>query len=178
MNRIIKLLEKRLLFRDLMEASGPAIYCLINEKDKRVYVLSTTDLVKSVAAQASMLGRRTHPIKALKRDKKYIAFKLLEMIKETDALSLANALFIAKYRWIAHYDAHNEAYAHYNAHRTPTYRARISYTETYKAQVELVSNGRKIYPVREFATEAEAQAFIANNTIISLLIIAKSKKRP
>lgn len=175
MSRVIKLLEKKLLFRGLMEASGPAVYCLINERDKRVYILATSDLIKSLASQSSMLGRRSHPLKELKRDKKNIVFKLLETIEDTpDVILLSDALFISKYKWIKHYS--DLGYTLYNSNRSPKYKTRVSYTETYKARVDLVTGGRKVFPVKEFDTEAQATAFIANNSVFDLLILAKSNK--
>lgn len=174
MNRTIKLLEKKLFYRALMEAAIPAIYALINERDKKIYIIATLDLTKSLSAQASQLGRRTHSIKPLKKDKGLVTFKLLETIDAPDAARLSATLHVAKYKWTEHYTT--QGYTHYNETQMPCYKARVSYTETYRARVDLVTNGRKVFPVREFKTQAEAEAFIANNSIFDLLIIAKSNK--
>lgn len=68
----------RSLFKDLKNLPKGAIYALMNEKEKKAFVVQTTALISSLTRQVHQIKEGHHYIKQLVKDQNELEFVLLE----------------------------------------------------------------------------------------------------
>lgn len=163
--------EKRLFFRFLLEYNKAGVYALINEKHKKIFIQSSSNIINHVGNQVNLLSKRHHFNKLLIKDRKYLNIKLLEYCEN-------RFKDIMKLKWIEHYKS--LGYTIYNTEKIPVYRVRKAVVMLERGlmdmQVQLVSLGKRVSPVASFKTEIEADEFIKNNTVYDMLILTKISK--
>ena len=164
-----KVLEKRLFFRYLLHVNEePGVYALINNKQKKIYIQSSSNITKHLGDLISQISIKICTNKEMVRDRKYLSIKILE---------LGDYPAINKLKWIAHYEA--EGFIIYNQEKIPQYtpRTRPVHSVVVRTQVQLVSNGRRVQSVKNFPTKKEAEDFIATTTVFDMLkMIASGHK--
>lgn len=156
-----KVIEKRLFFRYLLHLDTEAgVFALINNKHKRIYIQSSASINKYLGNLIATIADKTSTNKELIRDRKYLSIKILE---------LGDFPQINKLKWIAHY--RSQGFAIYNQETLPEYkvRTRIIHREVVRTQVQLVSGGKRVFSVKNCATNKEAKEFIATHTVFDML---------
>jgi|GEM_PF-7113959 hypothetical protein len=160
-----KHIEKRFFFRHLLESSKPSIVALINEKDKKILIHATQSPYQFMGNIAALLSKKQHVNKELRRDRKKLSFKILSQY------STSNEGLVNKLERIDYYKS--QGYTIYNTEKLPHYKVHVVMTTEYKLQVRLISAGRRVYPIKEFITQKEADEFVSSHTIFDMLRMRK-----
>jgi len=58
---------------------SPGVYALVNEKDKRIFISHSSNILSSSARVISQVSNKVHPIKQMYRDRKRLKVVLLEV---------------------------------------------------------------------------------------------------
>ncbi len=162
-----KVLEKRLFFRYLLYINKePGVYALINNKHKKIFIQSSSNITKSLGDIISQIATRICTNKELIRDRKYLSIKILET---------GDFPSINKLKWISYYRTQN--WTIYNKETLPQYKARLQvvHRDVVRTQVQLVSGGKRIFPVKNCKTKAEAKEFLNTYTVFDILKMLKGK---
>jgi hypothetical protein len=152
-----KIFEKKLFFKFLLTLKGDGVFSLVNKRDKKVYFLPTDNIIKSIIAATSLFSMR---------DLKRMHIEILSQ-KPEDFVSL----YTMRQSYI------DKGYTFYN--RQPSYKAATRLMHDYRSvyvEVHLRTGGGRIMPIGEFKTQIDAEAFIANNSVHSMLKMIQSKK--
>lgn len=162
-----KVLEKRLFFRYLLHLNQePGVYALINNKHKKIYIQASPNVTKSLGDVIAQIASRICTNKDVIRDRKYLSIKILEH---------GDFPFINKLKWIAHY--RSLGWEIYNKEVLPTYKVRMQFVhrDVVRTQVQLISGGKKIFPIKNCKSKEEAKEFIASHTVYDMLKMLKSR---
>ncbi len=140
------------------------MYALINKKHKKIYIQGTPNVTKSLGDMISQIATRICTNKDIIRDRKYLSIKILET---------GDFPFINKLKWIQHY--RDDGWTIYNKESLPQYKARLQivHIKAVRTQVQLVSGGKRIFPVVNFKTTVEAKEFLNTHSIFDMLKILK-----
>ncbi len=156
-----KYLEKRLMFKYLLQLDSAGVYALINEKDKKILIKSSNSIVKSMFDAVANIKWHS---KELNKDKKKLQLLILTTC-DINVKEIEKAKLIEQYRI--------SGYSLYNKEKIPAYRIKKNPNERMKIQVSVVSAGKRVYDVAEFNTDAEASVFIAETNVYDMLKIAR-----
>jgi len=153
-----KIFEKKLFLRFLSTLQCPGTFALVNKKDKKVYVHSSFNVLKSI--ECSLL--------------KFPAKDRIRMNIELLGECVIDDILIEKYKWMEHYKT--LGYTLYNRQTAYTLRPRVM-TDEYNifVQVELVTAGKRAIPVAKFPTMEKAQAFMDTSPIYDILLLIHNK---
>ncbi len=155
-----RVVGKRLFLQYVAGVNKPAIWAFINEKDRRVYVAgSKQPLSAAMALIADLYSEKKAKNPQMKRDKRQLRFKLLEV---------TNDLRLMKYVWMDKYI--ELGYTIYNTVKMPRYTVDIYFD--FKARMFdllLVSAGKRVKFVKSFKTEEEALLYSKSKDIWQLL---------
>lgn len=167
-NSYKKILEKKLLFKYLLgDLSSPSIYAFVNEKDKKILIQASSEPMASIGRQVSDLGNRIHSNRELKKDRKHLRLIILQ----TNIVNL-KLLKIEKLKFIMEYI--KDGYTLYNKEKIPTYNIR-KYFNGFNLEVQLISKGKRVISIRDnFKSDSEANKFISENSVISLLRLVET----
>lgn len=161
----LKTLEKRLFLQFLLDFDKPGVFALVNEKKKKIYIQSNRHPLTAIASLVKDLNGRYHGNIELRKDVKGLSIKILETFESGGSLK------IAKLKWFEYYK--RQGYAFYNTQKLPVYRwvKRLveDSPEVFKLQVGIGTAGKRFYPVREFGSYSEAEAFINSNNILDVI---------
>lgn len=162
-----KVLEKRLFFRYLLHVNeSPGVYALINKKHKKIYIQGTSNITKSLGDMIAQIASKICTNKDMIRDRKYLSIKILEA---------GDFPFINKLKWISYYCA--QGWTIYNKENLPQYKARLQivHRDVVRTQVQLVSGGKRIFPIKNCKTNGEAKEFINNHSVFDMLKMLKMR---
>ena len=159
-----KVIRKGYFLKYLAQANKSAIYALINERDKRVYVGSAKYPISEAGRVISDIYSPMRCIyQQMKTDKKRLKFLILEYTKQ---------LKIDKWKWMDYYKT--LGYSIYNESIMPIYSIRkFNNVSTRKVEVQIVTKGKRVSFVKEFKTNDEADLYIKDTSIFDMLRIAK-----
>lgn len=162
-----KVLEKRLFFRYLLYINEePGVYALLNKKHKKIYIQSSSNITKSLGDIISQIATKICTNKDMLRDRKYLSIKILET---------GDFPSINKLKWIQFY--RNEGWTIYNKEILPQYKARLQvvHRDVVRTQVQLVSGGKRIFPIKNCKTNSEAKEFLNTYSVFDMLKMIKIK---
>lgn len=162
-----KTFEKKLFLRYLLMTNQPAVYALVNEKDKKIFIGCSNDPIKALGAHIAMLANRTHNSRALRKDRNKLKMIILchceSKYKEIHKLIEIDA-------------AIKRGYTLYNIENLPKYKVRIRLVAQiyaghgYKVKVQLVNKGKRVFNVASFNTRQEAEEWLKlNDNIYDML---------
>lgn len=142
-------------YTKLVGLSKPGIFALVNEKDRRVFISPSSDILKSCSRIFNELKFNKHGIKDLVTDRHLLDIVLLEE-NDNKILRLSNIEQYAKKYASEGYTFYREPiYAKYDWH--------IEVTKDWLVEVSIRSSFGTTYKAAIFKTMPEAESFIANN---------------
>lgn len=154
--------------KDLVYNIKPvSIYCLINEKDKKVLFLYSQNTANSI----STLNTTIRYNKRLQKDRNKIEVRFIETYDEKNDLYLrfkVNGLY-EEYKQLG--------YTFYNAHKPLQWSLYITLERTsrnwgsnhYRAIVKLKTSANKRYNIKEYRNVSDAEQYIQNTSILDVL---------
>jgi hypothetical protein len=148
---------KRLFLRFLMEADGSGVLSLVNERDKRVFVLGSRAPIKALGQLMSNLAKKTHPSKQLLKDVKrlFLRFEKQTPHYDTEKLRVMQAYL-------------DQGYTLYNA-KMPSYRPYVDIDLQGILHLSVLTGGRRKRTIRRFATQEELTAYMVGKDVFDLL---------
>lgn len=163
------------LFVALLDTAVSGLYCLINEKDKRVYVCHSINILDSLKRHIESLKMGGHYCNLLQQDLLKLEYKYLET--ESDKTSM----MIKEEKWKRYYQ--DLGYSLYKRRTAINFKIKMKIETrgelSYKVLVYLITtnNGNKRI-VGIFNTKNEGTEFINkyyNNSIIQDIIYSDNK---
>lgn len=155
-----KIIEKSYFFKYLLLGNTSGVYCLINEKKKRVLIQSSRHMLTHLL-KTHTEGLNTNRL--LKQDIKQINIKLLSQCSPS-------LLPIEKLKWLKHYT--DLGYTLYNQEKLPSFKVRYQFLNN-EYQVQLVTSGRRVYSVKTFNSHIEAEDFINSTDVLHMFELVK-----
>lgn len=160
MKSYLKILEKKLFGRFLMNLSQPGCYAIINEKHKMFHIKTSQNVLTSLATTLSDIFNKTYHIKQLSKDLKYINIKLLQLGELKDEK-------VTRLKWYKL--LLSKGYKPYTLIASAHYTKKAVLLDNGKAQVRLVTRGKRAVPIKDFNSMQEAIEYMDSNTEMSLL---------
>jgi len=144
------------LIKELYSLSGVScILGLVNSRNKRVYLVRSTDALTTAARVLRLAKSRNNSYKLLRKEYKQLDVVILETV--TDANSVEARL---RYKYWYDYYKHL-GYTFYKEYQPVEYTPKIYSNDEYLLEVRLVSKGRSEVLVGVFNTLDLANQFIA-----------------
>lgn len=145
--------ERKLFFRFLLTANTPGVYALINEKDKRILIHSSQNVMKAMGALIAEVANGTHKNKQLVRDRQHLRILLLGTDNK-----------------LKHMSAYQEqGYSLYNTEKIPRYSTKIVLLQNGLLELRLVTAGKRVYRVKRFKSEIDCEKYLRENDLWALL---------
>lgn len=151
--------------RNLIELSGSGIWAFVNDKDKRIFITHSNNILSSVSRNISQIQDKSHSCRKLLRDLPNLELVVLEK----DLNSLDRKVKVGK--WMDHYKA--KGWTLYKDTHPVYYSIRTSVSKDYKVHVLLVNKRNDKIVVGIFPTIDLANEFVSinypNNNITSVI---------
>lgn len=152
-----KVFEKKLFFSFLRYSTSSGVYALVNEIDQKVHIQSSYNVINSIIQSIPNFN---------KKDQKRFHIQLLEFCD-------SKFLIAEKHKWIQHYKS--LGYTTYIKPAVYTPRTQlINKHNRVRVQVQLISKGRRVFPIQDFPTQDAADNFIAVTSVYEMLLLIAS----
>lgn len=148
------------LFKELINLPNRCIYGLFNEKDQRVYIGFTNNIIVTLPR---LINDIKYSNNLLKQDIQLLEFRIIETLEDK------NALRIRYQYWVREYS--NKGYQLYRDYKAVEYKLSIDIIKNpfvqahtdYLFGVKLVSRGYNERIVGIFRTMVDADAFVSSH---------------
>ncbi len=85
-------------FRQFMGLCRPGIYVLVDNRHKKVAIIHTNDLLRSISATMTQLKSNTHKCKKLNEHKEWLSLEILETVEDRVARYLRHSYWVEHYK--------------------------------------------------------------------------------
>lgn len=146
-------------FRQFMGLCRPGIYVLIDNRHKRVAVVHTNDLLRSISTTITQIKNNTHPCKKINEHKDWLSLEILETIEDRTNRYLRHGYWMNFYTKMGYKPFYYKKALEYKVKLdvepdfTPGHNNLLAY-------VHLITLRRDRLPVGVFNTVEEAKEWI------------------
>lgn len=141
--------------KDLLDYSKPGIWGFINEKDKRVFISYSNNILASVSRNISQIQDKSHSCRKLIRDLPNLTFVMLVCNDSTKTRKIRAVELMDSFV--------SRGYVPYTNKLIVSYKIRIVVTTDFKIHVLLVNRRNDKTVIGVFDKMDEASSFIQHN---------------
>jgi hypothetical protein len=144
-----------MLLKNLTELTCSGIWAFVNNKDKRIFISHSNNILSSVSRNISEIKDKSHSCRKLLRD-----FPNLDLlVLESHVLPHDRKIKVGK--WMDHY--RNKGWTLYKDNPPVSYSIKTTISNDYKVHILLVNKRNDKLVVGVFPTMDEATQFLSTN---------------
>jgi len=141
--------------KNLTELTCSGIWAFVNDKDKRIFISHSNNILSSVSRNISEIKDKSHSCRKLLRD-----FPNLDLlVLEANVLPHDRKIKVGK--WMDHY--RNKGWTLYKDNPPVSYSIRTAISKDYKVHILLVNKRNDKLVIGVFTTMDEATQFLSTN---------------
>lgn len=140
----------------LIGLPNKGLAAFVNERDRKVYIIHSDNLIDALLKNLMMIKQRTHSCMSLIEDQSVLEFKFLESVEDRQ---------LQKMRFIDWVDEYKKlGYAMYRNYLPVRYNAKLAYSKNLKSiEVRLYNKRYEWFVVGVFSTMKDAESWMSEN---------------
>lgn len=145
----------KIKLKDLTELNTPGVYALINNKDKRIFITQSNNILSSVSRNIAQIRDKSHSCRPLLRNLPNLELLVLEHESSPKNRKIRLSYWMTIYK--------TKGYELYNPSTPVSYKVQARITSDYFVHVLLINKRNDKLVVGVFNTMSEAESFISQN---------------